>query len=75
MKQLEMVCEVLQFIRRGEFMAKQTKPRAFLAPESKHGTDTIRRCEGKWCNRFYSFKKYRTVFGFLIPGDCENRTT
>jgi len=34
MKNLEMVYGALQ-IRRGEFMPKQTKPRAFLALESK----------------------------------------
>ena len=37
-----MVWEVLHFIRRGEFMPKQTKPRAFFVLESKINVERIR---------------------------------
>jgi len=57
-----MVCEVLHFIRRGEFMPKRTKPRAFFTLESKCWTDTIRRCKGKWCKCFYTLLKNIKLF-------------
>ena len=54
MKQLEMVREVLQ-IRRGEFMPKQTKPRAFLALYSQScKAEVVDRANRIWCQEDFS---------------------
>ena len=55
MKQLEVVREVLQ-IRRGEFMPKQTKPRAFLALYSQScKAEVVDRANRIWCPEDLSF--------------------